>query len=196
MVIRDALYWIPLLGYYSGARMGELVQLHVRDICTDEPIPFIDITDAQSGEVGSGSEKHVKSMAGVRRVPIHPHLVELGFLDFIRKRAKDPRASKRLWFEIEYGRDLQASSPFSKRFARLMDSAGLVDPTLVFHSFRHSVEDALRNALQPQYVIDRIVGHSDDAISAQYGQGVSLEVASSAIAAMKMPLDVRAMLLP
>jgi integrase len=195
LVLKDAQYWLPLLGYYTGARMGELVQLHVSDLHLDDPIPFIEVTDAGSGELGSGTEKHVKSAAGIRKVPLHPDLGALGFKDFVRTRSKDPRASKRLFFEIAYGRDGQASTIYSKRFARLLDSAGLTDPALVFHSFRHTAEDALRNAKEPPYVIDRIIGHADDAISAQYGEGVSLDIAAAAIEDMKLPLDPKPLLL-
>jgi integrase len=196
VVMRDAEYWLPILGYLTGARMGELVQLHVTDIHVEGAIPFIEITDENSGELGSGFEKHVKSAAGVRQVPIHPHLIELGFLDFALKRRKDKRATKRLFFEIPFGKDGQASSAYSKRFARLLDKAGLKDKTLVFHSFRHTAEDALRDALTLPYVKDRIIGHADDAVSAQYGQGISLEVAAQAVKDMKLLIDVRPFLNP
>lgn len=32
---KDAAYWIPLLGLFTGARLGELVQLRVEDVITD-----------------------------------------------------------------------------------------------------------------------------------------------------------------
>jgi integrase len=190
LIICDAYFWIPIIGFLSGARLGEIVQLHLDDVKLDAPIPYFDITDAESGEVGSGEEKHVKSAAGVRSVLLHPDLMELGFAEFVRKRRADRRASKRLFFEIAYGADGQASTVFSKWFARLLDGVGLTDPALVFHSFRHNAEDAFRDAKEPQYVIDRVIGHADGAVSAQYGQGVSLEVAAGAVAAMKLPLKL------
>ncbi len=73
-----------------------------------------------------------------------------------------------------------------KWFARFLDRAGLKDPALVFHSFRHNAEDAFREALQHQYVIDRILGHSNGATSAGYGQGISLETAARAVRDLKM----------
>ena len=71
-----------------------------------------------------------------------------------------------------------------------MDRAGLDDPSLVFHSFRHTAEDALRNALQPSYVINRIIGHESGHVSDAYGQGVSLEIAQNAINSMALPLSL------
>ncbi|WP_269715645.1 site-specific integrase [Caulobacter sp. NIBR2454] len=194
VIVKDAQYWLPLLGIYTGARMGELVQLHLADVQEDAPIPVIAVTDLGSGAIGSGTEKHVKSKAGVRTIPLHPDLIALGFGDFVRQRRKGKQAAKRLFFEIPFGRDGQASTAYSKRFARLLDAVGLSDRALVFHSFRHTVEDALRNAKEPQYVIDRLIGHSDGSVSSSYGEGVSLEIAAQSIRGMKLPISPREVL--
>lgn len=188
VVVRDARYWVPLLGLYTGMRLGEIVQLHLEDVFLDGPVPFIRVTDENSGEVGSGTEKHVKSHAGLRDVPLHPSLLTLGFKKFVLARRAQPQGA-RLFTEIQFGADGQPSTVFSKWFARLLNSVGLTDPALVFHSFRHTAEDAFRDALQPQYVIDRIVGHADQATSAGYGDGISLEVAAKAVRAMRLPFD-------
>jgi integrase len=132
LILRDAWYWIPILGYLTGARLGELVQLHVSDIHLEGTVPFIEITDANGGPLGSGEEKHVKSSAGLRKVPLHPVLLALGFPEFVRGRRDDRRARKRLFYEVAYGADGQASTVFSKWFARLLDKVGLSDPALVF----------------------------------------------------------------
>lgn len=187
LILRDAYFWIPILGFYTGARLGEIVQLHIGDIDIDGPIPFLRITEAGSCDTDA---KHVKSQAGVRKVPLHPDLLALGFLEFVRSRAKAKRGSKRLFFEIAFGADGQASTVFSKWFGRLLDKAGLPDPGLVFHSFRHGMQDAFRNALTPQYVIDRIIGHADGHVSSQYGQGVDLKTAFEALSKVSLPVSI------
>lgn len=193
LILRDAYFWIPVLGFYTGARLGEIVQLHINDLDIDGPIPFLRITETGS----SGADaKHVKSLAGVREVPLHPDLIALGLLEFVRTRAKAKRASKRLFFEIAFGADGQASTTFSKWFGRLLDKAGLSDPGLVFHSFRHGMQDAFRNALTPQYVIDRVIGHADGHVSSQYGQGVDLATARDAMAKLALPFSISSFLSP
>lgn len=182
--IRDGKFWIPILSYYSGARAGELVQLLVGDINMDGPIPFFSVDEENHGVEGP-DRKHVKTIAGVRKVPLHPDLIALGFLDFVRSRARGKSAA-RLFLEFPYGCDGQASSTFSKWFGRCMDEVGLPDKQLVFHSLRHGIEDAFRNAKTPQYITDQIVGHSDDATSSEYGVGVSLEVAYEAVCNLKL----------
>lgn len=184
-VFRDAKFWIPILGFYSGARLGELVQLHMGDVCLDGAIPFISINE-ENDAAAEGVKKHVKSIAGVRRVPLHPDIMELGFAKFVLLRQKGKKITDRLFPEFPYGSDGQASTVFSKFFARLLDAVGLTDPALVYHSFRHGAQDAFRDALTPQYVTDRIIGHYDGATSSGYGEGVSLEVMYEAIKSMKL----------
>lgn len=73
---RDAAYWVPLLGLYTGARVGELCQLRVVDVERTAAGLFLRITDEAEGAT-------VKTAAGHRRVPVHPELVRLGFSDYL-----------------------------------------------------------------------------------------------------------------
>lgn len=188
LVIRDAKFWIPIIGYYSGARLGEIVQLHQADVKLDGPFPFIDVNE--EGEGLSGEKKHVKSEAGIRHVPLHPDILKLGFAEFVELRRKKNPKEPRLFYEVAYGADGQASTTASKWFSRLLDKVGLTDPALVFHSFRHGAEDAFRNALTPQYVTDSIIGHTDGRVSSGYGLGASLEVTSHAVQNLKLPVSL------
>lgn len=186
-IVRDGKYWLPILGYYTGCRLGELVQLAIEDVQDADGLNFLDINE----KVLLGTdEKSVKSVAGMRKVPVHPNLLELGFLDFVAKRAKQDKANVRLFKEIKFGADKQASTVYSKTFARLMNKVGLTDSRLVFHSWRHGVEDALRDAEVQPYIIDAIVGHADNTIGSKYGKGVSLAVMADAVAKMKLPVDL------
>ena len=184
-IYRDAKYWLPILGYYTGCRLGELVQLAIGDVVTSDTHPYIDVNE--KALIGDNN-KSVKSVAGLRKVPLHPDLADLGFLDFVAKRAKQDKSNVRLFSEIPFGIDGQASTEYSKIFGRLMDNVGLKDPKLVFHSWRHGVEDALRDAGCQPYTIDRIIGHSDNSMGGKYGKGVSLEVLASAVSSMKLPV--------
>ena len=193
-IYSDGRYWIPIIGHSMGMRLGEIVQLQITDIVLDAAIPYLRITEERGGKAGSGTEKFVKSDAGVRDVPLHPMLLELGFDMFVRRVEKSRKRQGRLFYEIDYGRDGMPSTRFSKWFARLLDTVGLTDPALVFHSFRHAAEDAFRNASLPEYVIDQIIGHADGKTSSGYGEGVGLSVKLEAMKAMKFKVDVVALL--
>jgi integrase len=186
-VYKDGKYWIPILGYLTGCRLGELVQLAIDDVRDENGIVFLDINEKA---LAGNNKKSVKSKAGRRKVPLHPDLIELGFMDFVVKRTKQDKPSARLFSEIRFGNDGQASTEYSKIFGRLMNKVGLTDAKLVFHSWRHGAEDALRDAGCQPYVIDRIIGHSDTTMGGKYGKGVSLNVLAEAVADMKLPVSL------
>lgn len=189
-IFKDAKFWLPILGYYTGARLGELVQLHLGDIVLGDGIPHLSINEKNDNTQGA-EKKHVKSRAGIRKVPLHPDVIELGFAEFVlAELGRKRKPTDRLFPEFPYGSDGQASTVASKWFRRFLRSIGLTDPAAVFHSYRHGAEDAFRNSLVQQYVIDRIIGHSVQAVSAIYGQGVSLDVMYDAVKNMKMEVNV------
>ena len=70
---------------------------------------------------------------------------------------------------------------FSKFFARFLDSVGLQDHKLVFHSFRHTFTDALRRARVEEPVLRALIGHSDGSVTGRYGSGYDLAALSEAI---------------
>ena len=45
MIVKDEQFWLPILAYYTGARLGELVQLHLSDCLLDEKYPHISINE-------------------------------------------------------------------------------------------------------------------------------------------------------
>ena len=74
-------FWAPLIALYSGMRLEEICQLHLSDIVKEDGVLCFSINE-ESG--GSGYVKHVKSSAGIRKVPVHPHLWdELGLKKFV-----------------------------------------------------------------------------------------------------------------
>jgi integrase len=192
LILKDARYFVPLVGFYTGARLGEIIQLSISDVKLDGEILYFDINEQR--EDGGSDVKHVKTNAGLRRVPIHPDLVALGFVDFVEERSLRRGGVGRLFYEVAYGADGVPSTGFSKWFHRFLAKLGLADPRFVFHSFRHGMEDALRNALIPQYVIDRIIGHTDGETHTDYGEGAELAAAYAAIKSAKMKVSLPALL--
>lgn len=143
-----AAYWIPLLGLYTGARVGELAQLRTMDIDTDTDVPMLSITDEGDGQ-------RVKTTAGIRKVPLHSELVRLGFLDYVAIRQKDGDAP--LWPSLP-PRKGKPGGYFSHWFGLYRRSLGFgMYPD--FHCFRHTVRSQLANAGVTEALIDTLVGH-------------------------------------
>jgi hypothetical protein len=73
-------------------RLNEICQLNNEDICIIDNISCFTITIDASGK---GDDKRLKTKNSERLVPVHPMLIEIGFLDFVRKRqnASQPKLS-------------------------------------------------------------------------------------------------------
>jgi integrase len=144
-----------------GSRIGEVTQLRREDVTEDEGVPVLHITP----EAGT-----VKAR-GDRYVPIHPRLVELGFLTFVESApSKGP-----LFFDPAIRRDKDAVTPQSQLVATKLGlwvrGNGLSDPKLRHpqHALRHRFMTSCRRAgIEEQYV-EQIVGHSSGRMNRQYG---------------------------
>jgi integrase len=186
-VIRDALFWLPLLALFTGARLEELGQLLVRDVQSQDGIDYLAITTI-------GGRKSLKNLASVRRVPIHPELVKIGFLDFVKKQREE--GQEELFPELERSKQGSKTKAFSQWINRYLGAVGITSETKVFHCFRHTWKDAARAARMQEEHQDALVGHSGDGkIGRGYGsRGVPLEVLSAAMATIEHPVALRHLL--
>lgn len=143
-----AAYWIPILGLYTGARIGELAQLRSSDIKTESDIAYIEITN-------QGANQKLKTAASCRKIPIHSQLIKLGFMDYVRNIKLQNHDS--LWPNLPV-RTNKAGGYFSNWFGEYRAKIGLVGyPD--FHCFRHTVRTKLLEADIKEQLIDMIVGH-------------------------------------
>lgn len=60
-------FWAPLIALYSGMRLEEICPLHLSDIIKEDGVLCFSINEERGG---SGDVKHVKSSAGIRKVPV------------------------------------------------------------------------------------------------------------------------------
>jgi integrase len=175
-VLRDSNYWMPVLALLTGARMGELAQLHVDDVARMNETWVLNITDVHvdTGEVVPG--KSLKTRSSRRVLPLHKTLVQGGFVDFVQaQRARHARLFPEL---IRNARGEFAD--YSRNFGRYMTRIGLADSALTFHSFRHTFMDALRRGGVRPYEQELLAGHARHGMNAQYGEEVNGTVAERA----------------
>lgn len=146
----DAAYWIPLLGLFSGARLGELCQLRVIDVMDSEGIAVLRLTD--EGELQS-----IKSESGRRSIPIHSELVRLGFLDYVT--TIKGTGAESLWPALRL-REGKPSGFYSNWFGTYRKGLGLSGDYPDFHCFRHTVRPLMRRAGFSESTMDKITGHA------------------------------------
>ena len=116
------------------------------------------------GEVFFGEQLLDGARVRRRGIPIHGTLFELGFGDFLKFRRAS--GARRLFPEYDRATDDSSwSKRFSKYFKRFRELIGVARRGVKFHSLRHNVEDALRNANVRKEVRDAIQGHAENGVS-------------------------------
>lgn len=142
--------WVPWLCAYTGARVGEMVQLRKQDVVQREGVWFVEI-DPEAGTVKGGKR---------RSVPLHPHLIELGFPSFASTSETD-------YLFISPRADGNVRGPSQGIKNRLSDAARETVPDRSVqpnHGWRHRLVTLSRKYGLDQELRRMITGHA--------GQGV------------------------
>jgi len=163
-------YWLPLLALYTGARMEELCRLRKKDIYLDGAIPCFQLMDPEiAPELSDRSRKHSgKSINAFRMLPIHMHLWDtLGFKEFVESKPEG------YLFSLKPVNRKMGHNP-SNDFSKFKTKLGFTKDH-AFHSFRHTLRDALTAANVSGEFVKAIVGHSNggDVTFGQYGTRLS-----------------------
>lgn len=192
---KNARFWVPLIGLFSGMRQNEICQLYVEDIKSESGIPYFAVRE----ELDDGTpapDKHLKTKNAWRRVPIHPELLRLGFLHLVE--LKKAAGAKRVFDELPYSAGENYSDAFQKWFSRLLHQTGVTESKRVtFHGLRHTFRDALRKHDVPKEYAQALGGWDHDtSLSEHYGKGFPLEslkreIAKVAYAGVTLPRPER-----
>lgn len=155
-------FWVPVLGLFTGARIEELCQLRLEDIRKEDGLWLLDITEVL--DEAAGIDTHVKSQASLRKVPLHPFIVEgLHFPQYIASLKRQGYESLFPMFKKTKETNFTYSHPVSKWFGLHLKELGVKDNPAegkkVFHSFRHTVIHHCRVLGINEVLIADTVGH-------------------------------------
>jgi len=174
---RYELYWVPLIGVFSGMRLGEITSLYfdnIREIGGNHRNKrwCFDILDEPDRP-----DKNLKTQSSRRIVPIHDTLLNLGFIEFIELLKKKDPNRERLFQELKY-KDGNYNQNVSRWFnTRYLPSLGLKTDKKNFHSFRHTVSDHLKQKGVEPHFINELLGHTQKDISSdRYGKGYNPDI--------------------
>ncbi len=149
-VFHDALYYLPMLFTYLGARRKEFAGLSVRDIARDEHGYVIIIR--------TNDLRRLKNVQSERWLPLPDELVRLGFIDYYH-------AIKKLGYDALFPdlfsdkTDNDPGDRFYDVFTPAMQEAlGENMWKRALHAFRHGMADTLKQAGVSPDVIDDISG--------------------------------------
>ena len=165
--------WVPWLEAYTGARVGEMAQLRKVDLKRSGDIWYLTVTP-EAGTVKTNE---------ARDVVLHPHLVEMGFVDFVK-------AAPNGHLFLRPGADgdeqervlgpLQGIKNRLAEFAREIVTDTGVAPN---HGWRHRFKPIGTRAGIERRVLDVISGHALEGRTVADGyHGVELEDQAAALA--------------
>jgi integrase len=169
-------YWVPALALFTGARAGEICQLRVEDIEDVDGIRCLNLSEFDS-DGRRVEDKHLKTSASERYVPLHSALIQAGFLDFVEAR----HGEERLFPDLKPGPKNSYSHNFSKWFGAFKKRVGFDQPSLVFHSFRHGFRDACRTADIPEETSLALGGWAGINQATRYGDRAMVPVLDRAM---------------
>ena len=176
-----AKFWIPIIALYHGCRQNEICQLDVNDIVREKGVSCISINN-------KGEDKSVKNKGSNRVIPIHPKVIDMGFLFFVeyQRREKQEKLFSCLTKTKRngYGKIVQSW------FARYLDNIGITEKDKVFHSFRHTFETkATEKLISPQYQ-NAICGWVDQGVGQRvYAHKKDIRVMLNELAKINYPIN-------
>jgi len=164
-------FWLPLLGLFTGARIQELCQLHLKDIKQEEDIWVFSLIIDEGDQ-----DKRLKNVNSERLIPIHQTLIDIGFLTYYKRRVR--HKDKRLFPELRNSDREGYSQAASKWFARFKKTLGFeTDGKKAFHSFRHTLADNMKQRCVDESITAAIIGHKHESITyGRYGKDYSVKL--------------------
>lgn len=139
-------FWLPVLGLFTGARVSELCQINPQtDVFLDKKFSIHCILLTEETEAGNEVVKSIKTSVS-RAIPIHPKLIELGFLEYIEAIKSGKHGNLKRLFPAWEPRGGRAGNNAMKWFTRFLNEIGLhgVANEKGFslrgmHAFRHTL---------------------------------------------------------
>jgi integrase len=182
-IIRDAKFWLPLLALFHGGRLEEFADLYGRDVGCEDGVWFLRITETE--------DRRLKTDNAERVLPLHPEVVRLGFLDYVRDIAPTPGAP--LFPDLEpQGKDRRRGPRFTRFFVNYRKAIGVYRGGVGMHAFRHTANTRLRDAIsnyQQERHVNYLMGHAQGGGEGRerYDKGPGLKAVAETLALLRYP---------
>ncbi|MDF1600174.1 hypothetical protein PZ895_10335 [Mesorhizobium sp. YIM 152430] len=159
--------WSPVLCAFSGARIGEIVQLRKEDFRKEGDVHVMRITP-DAGTVKAG---------GYRDVPLHPQLIDMGFMDFVAASSGGP-----LFYPNRKGvKAASAARTVAGRISEWLQKLEIVpEGVSPSHGWRHRFKTVGREEGISDRTLDAIQGHAAKTAGDSYGD-VTIRAKKAAI---------------
>ncbi|WP_201313595.1 site-specific integrase [Dyella sp. EPa41] len=147
--------WGAVIALYTGARVGEIAQIFLRDFVTHGDTPCLKIcadSDGQGIKTGEGGE---------RLIPLHPDLIRLGLME--RVEALRAAGAERLFPDMRIDSAAGRGNSITKGFGYYLKGLGITPRRahgiLGIHSLRKTVIQTLQGSSLSAERRRALVGH-------------------------------------
>jgi len=157
---QNPFYWSFCIGVLSGMRTNEISQLLIGDIIKKENVWMFSIDETEG--------KSVKTTSSIRKVPVHPTLISLGFIDYVK--IIKSKGVERIFPELTKQRDgysTKISQHYNEKFLPSIDV--WKKQVKVLYSTRHTFINKCYQKGVDRDIIKSIVGHEPDFTLDVYG---------------------------
>jgi integrase len=149
--------WIPLLCAYSGARIAEVCQLRGEDIFQHVGLWCLKIVPESGSLKTAGSE---------RVVPLHPAVIEAGFIEFVVAQGAGP-----LFPSLAVNRFGSRGANGMRVIGRWVRALGITDVRISpSHSWRHRFKTLGRRYGLALDLVNALTGHHRKTVADAYGE--------------------------
>jgi integrase len=179
--------WLPWICCFTGCRLDEPAGASVRDI---EQVGSYWVLNIRLDYRHKGAS--IKNESSVRRVPLHPKLIQEGFLDYVRSLPENGPLFPMLRpdkFGSKGGNATKRIGPMVRGLADIIPS--LADKHLSpNHSWRHRLIEECRRIPIRQDIEDALAGHAQEGSGPGYGEFAINDMLGPAIEQMRSPFDI------
>lgn len=192
---REWRYWLPLLTLFMGMRPNEICQMLPSDVkCSANGTWFVDVVASYDDDDDGTDQptKTLKTSTSRRKVPVHPELIALGFVEFAQ--GKQKAKAERLLGGLKKDMYGNWASYSLKRFRdSFLKEAIVVGPRQSFYSLRHSFRDALRRSEAGPDTLRALGGWAQGSLASDgYGNNADPDLHVAAMAKVSYPgLDLK-----
>jgi hypothetical protein len=186
-IVRDAKFWLPLLEAFHGNRLEEFADLRGKDVICEDGVHGLMVDD---------EHRRLKTNNAKRRIPLHPELIRIGFLDYAissERRPDDP-----LFPDIApQGKDRKRGPRITRWFVEYRKAIGIYRPGVASHALRHEARTRLANVVKDEqqkrhmnYIFGHAVGSGEG--DQRYDKGPPLIDAVATLGLLCFPeIDLR-----
>lgn len=147
-------FWAPLLGLFTGARLGELVTRSIDDIRVDPRSGLLVM------RIFEETGEDLKNSNSQRLVPIAQRLLDIGFGRYVEHVRTLGATELFPHLKEAQTRETDPSKNQSRRFSQYLKRIKLKEGDVVFHSFRHTSITVMHVAGVPLMDTELIAGHA------------------------------------